>query len=95
MSEDKKSFTEEIQLKGSELVAKVKELIEEGKARKLIIKKVNGEVLFEVPLNAGVAVGSAVVLMAPVIAAIGAGAALLSDVRLEIRKVADDEGDDQ
>jgi hypothetical protein len=89
MSEDKRTFTEEIQLKGSELVDKVKELIKEGKARKLIIKKVSGEVLFEVPLNAGVAVGSAVVLMAPVLAAIGAGAALLSDVRLEVQKIND------
>ena len=83
---DKKTFTEELKLKGSELVSRIKELVKEGNVRKVVIKKESGEVLFEIPLNAGVAVGGAVTLMAPVIAAIGAGAALLTNVRLEIQR---------
>ena len=84
---NKKDFTEELKLKGSELVARIKELVKEGNVRKLVIKKENGDILFEIPLTAGVAVGGAVTLMAPVIAAIGAGAALLTSVRLEIQRI--------
>ncbi len=89
---DSKNFTEELKVKGSELVARIKELVKEGNVRKLTIKKETGEILFEIPLTAGVAVGGAVTLMAPVIAAIGAGAALLTNVRLEIHRT---DGGDQ
>ena len=92
MSEDKKSWTEEIQVKGSELVAKIKELIKEGNIRKLILLKENGDVLFEIPLTAGVAVGGALALVAPVLAAIGAMAALLTKVRVQIIRDKDGDG---
>ncbi len=91
MSEDKKPWTEEIQVKGSELLGKIKELIKQGNIRKLILLKENGEVLFELPLTAGVAVGGALALMAPVLAAIGAMAALLTNVKVRI--IRDEDGD--
>ena len=39
MSEEKKTFTEELKMKGSELVGRVKELIAEGNVRKIVILK--------------------------------------------------------
>lgn len=93
MSEDKKTWTEEIQVKGAELVEKIKELIKEGNIRKLILLKENGDVLFELPLTAGVAVGGALALMAPVLAAIGAMAALLTKVKVQIIRDADSDGE--
>ena len=39
MSEDKKDFKEEILARGSELVERVKELIQQGNVRRIIIKK--------------------------------------------------------
>jgi hypothetical protein len=80
----RRSIGEEITLAGGELVDSVKRLIAEGNVRRLIIRKPDGEVLVEVPLTAGVAVSGALTLMAPVLAALGALAALLAQVRVEV-----------
>jgi len=77
-------WKEEILVAGNELVEKVKNLVAEGNVRKLIIRKPNGESLIEVPLTAGVAVSGALTLMAPVLAAIGAMAALVKDFKVEV-----------
>lgn len=79
-----RSLSEEIVVAGSELVDFVKNLIKEGNVRRLIIKKADGAVLLEVPVTAGAAVGGALVIFTPVLAALGALAALLSDVKVEI-----------
>ena len=73
---------ERITVAGSELVDKVKHLIAEGNVRRLIIRKPDGDVLVEVPLTAGIAVSGAVTLMAPVLAALGAMAALVAKVQV-------------
>jgi hypothetical protein len=75
---------ERITVSGGDLVDKVKRLIEEGNVRRLVIRKPSGDVLMEVPLTAGVAVSGAVTIMAPVLAAIGAVAALVAKVQVEI-----------
>jgi hypothetical protein len=66
------------------LVDRTKELIEEGKVRRLIIRNQEDEVLLEVPLTAGAVIGGAVTIVAPVLAALGALAALLSHVKIEV-----------
>lgn len=81
------TWVEEIEIAGSELVERVKELIQEGNVRRIIIRKPNGVILLEIPLTAGVVVGGVVTIFAPLLAAIGAMAALLSDVRVEIVRV--------
>ena len=77
-------WKEEILVAGNELVDRIKELVAEGNVRKLIIRKPNVESLLEIPLTAGVAVGGVVTIMAPVLAAIGALAALIKDFKLEV-----------
>ena len=84
MSEDKKNWSEELWVMGSDLVKKLKEIIKEGNVRKIILIKEDGETLFEIPLTAGVAVGGALTLLAPVLAAVGAMAALLTKVKVRI-----------
>ena len=86
MSAEQKPLTEELKLKGSELVGRVKELIAEGNIRKIVVLKENGDVMFEVPMNAGVAVGGVLTMMAPVLAGLGAAAALLTNVRVRIER---------
>ena len=76
--------TEETLITGSELVERVKKLVQKGNVRRLIIKKPNGDVLLEIPLTAGAVVGGTFMVMAPVLAALGALAALLAEVRVEI-----------
>jgi hypothetical protein len=64
--------TQEFSLDGDQLLAKVRELVEEGNVRRLTIKSDEGRTLLEVPLTIGV-IGAALL---PVFAAIGALAAL-------------------
>ena len=94
MSENKKRWIEEIEVTGNELVARVKDLIEDSSATRLIIRKPSGEILMEVPIVAGAAVGSVAVIFAPVLAAIGAMAALLAQFKIEIVREKDSDDDD-
>ena len=80
---------EEIKLAGNQLVDKVRELIEEGNVRRIVIKK-GDRILFELPLTVGVGAGAAAVLVSPVLAALGAVAALVSDITLEVEREAED-----
>lgn len=89
----KRTWTEEIEVAGSELVEKVKELIQDSSATRLIIRKPSGDVLMEVPIVAGAAVGGAITLFLPVIAAIGAMAALLAQFKIEIVREESGEND--
>jgi hypothetical protein len=85
-NEKQKVVIEELKLRGSQLVDKVRELIEEGNARRIIIKRDN-RTLVEFPLSVGVGGAAAAILIAPVLAAVGAIAALVSDVRLVVERV--------
>lgn len=84
------TFTEQIEIAACELVERTKELIKEGNVRRLIIRNQDDEVLLEVPLTTGVAVGGVVTLIAPVLAALGAMAALLTHVKVEIVRTRSD-----
>jgi hypothetical protein len=76
-----RTIWETIRLQGSEILEKLKQIIHEGNARKVVIKQ--GEnVVAEFPLTAGV-VGT---LIAPVLAAIGALVALLKDCSIEVER---------
>ena len=77
--------TEEHKVGGDGLVAKVKELIREGNIRRISIKNDEGKTLIEIPLTIGV-VGLA---FSPVLAAIGALAALAADFTLVVEKKGD------
>ena len=74
--------TEEYQVSGESLVAKVKELVHEGNIRRIIIKNEEGKTLIEVPLTLGV-VGA---VLLPVWAAIGAIAALVTNCTIVVEK---------
>jgi hypothetical protein len=87
MSKGKRTITERVTVAGGELVDFVKRLIADGNVRRLIIRRPSGEALIEVPLTAGVAVGGALTLLAPVIAAIGAIAALLAKFEVDIERI--------
>lgn len=95
MNDENKSgkITERVTVAGSDLVDYVKGLIEQGNVRRLIIRKPDGDVLLEVPLTAGLAVSGALALMAPVFAALGAMAALIAKVQVDIVR-SDDGGND-
>lgn len=76
-----RTIWETIRLQGSEILETLKRIIQEGNARRIVIKQ-DERVIAEFPLTAGV-VGT---LVAPVLAAIGALVALLKDCSIEVEK---------
>ena len=74
--------TEEFQVNGEELLAKIKEIIHEGNIRRVIIKDKEGKILMEFQLTFGV-VGF---VLAPTLAAVGAIAALITEATVVVEK---------
>jgi hypothetical protein len=86
MAEEKKegkSRFEEFRLSGGEILNKVKEIIHEGNVRRIILKDENGKTFMEIPLTVGV-VGA---IVAPILAAVGAIAALASNLTIVVEKI--------
>ena len=79
---DSKSSKEEFKVKGEDLLGKVKEIIRAGNVRRLIIKDKDEKTLIEIPLTIGV-VGIAI---APVLAAVGAIAALVTECTILVER---------
>ncbi|MEO6220518.1 MAG: DUF4342 domain-containing protein [Ginsengibacter sp.] len=72
----------EFKITGENLLKKVKELIEEGNVRKITIKDKTGKELVTFPLTIGV-VGTVLV---PVLAAVGAMAALIGECTITVER---------
>jgi hypothetical protein len=89
-----RTFTEEIELAGAELVERIKALLAEGNVRQLRLKASDGDIVLETPLTIGVVAGGAVALAAPWLAILGAIAALVTHVKVEIVREEADDGSD-
>jgi len=68
------SFVEEIQVFGRDLVDKVRELIHEGNVQRIIVKDEHGHTFIEIPVT----VAAVSVILAPLLAAVGAISALVA-----------------
>lgn len=73
---------EEFKVNGDEILKTVKEIINEGNARRIIIKNEKGISILEIPVTIGV-VGA---LLAPYLAAIGAVTAVLTSCTIVVVK---------
>jgi hypothetical protein len=67
---------------GEHLLQKIKELIEEGNVRRITITEKSGKELMSFPLTIGV-VGA---LLAPVLAAVGALAAIIGECTIAVER---------
>lgn len=76
------THTEEFKVSGDGLLKKIKELLHEGNIRRIIIKNDEGKTLVELPLTLGI-VGAA---LAPILAAVGAIAALVANCTLVVER---------
>ncbi len=84
--QEAKRIYEEIQGGAKEVLNGIRNLIEEGSARRLIIKNKDGEVVFQTQLAFGVGGAALVGAMAPVISAIGMFAMFLNDYQILVEK---------
>jgi hypothetical protein len=87
-----RTWVEHLEVAGNEVVEHVKRLIEEGNVRRVILRKENGDPLLEIPLTATVAGVGVATIFAPVLVALGAMAALLARVKMEVVRTGDREG---
>ncbi|HNX31078.1 MAG TPA: DUF4342 domain-containing protein [Holophaga sp.] len=85
MPDPRESRTEEFRLEGGKVLDKVKELIHAGNVRRIILKNEEGKVYLEIPLTVGL-VGAALL---PVLAAVGALAAIVARLVIAVEKVED------
>ncbi len=74
--------TEEFKVNGDDVIGTIKRIVAAGNARKISIKNEAGESLVEFPLTVG-AVGA---LIAPMLAAVGALAALITNCTIVVEK---------
>lgn len=82
----RKTFTEEIEIAGGQLIDWVKHLLKDGNVRQIRVKAPGGDIMLEAPLTVGVLGGGAVALAAPWLAILGALAALVARVKVEITR---------
>jgi urease accessory protein UreE len=73
-----KEFVEQVEIAGDQLGT-----------RRVVLRSAEGRELLSLPMNVGVAAGGVVTLAAPLLAAVGAVAALVSHVQLDVVRVDD------
>ena len=78
--------SEKYTISGSQLVEKVKQLIKEGNVRRVRLLHGN-QVVLEIPLTIGAPAAAALIVAAPLLAALGAFAALVTECTIEVEKV--------
>jgi hypothetical protein len=82
MEQKEKSNHESFKVSGDEILSKVREIIKEGNARRIIIKNEKDEIIMEFPLTVG-AIG---VVVAPIFAAVGTLTALATHCTIIVEK---------
>jgi len=78
--------TEKFTINSDELVQKVKQLVHEGNIRRVRVIH-EGRTVLEIPLTVGASAAALTIMMAPLLAALGAIAALVTQCTIEVEKV--------
>jgi len=85
MTNNEKTKSEKFTISGSQLVEKVKQLIHEGNIRK--VRVIHGEkAIIEIPLSIGAPAAAIGIVAVPILAALGAFAALVTECTIEVEK---------
>ena len=79
---DENKRTEEFSINGEDLVAKIKDIVKQGNAKKITIKGKDGNEILSFPVTVGVAG----IVLAPIFAAVGAIAAIATECTIVIEK---------
>jgi hypothetical protein len=84
VKDDAKVVVDDIKVMAEDLLKTVKKVLREGNVRRITVKDKDGKVVASFPLTVGV-IGA---VLAPVLAAIGALSAVLTECTLSIEKTA-------
>ncbi len=77
---------EKFTINGNQLVDKIKQLIREGNIRRVRILH-EGKIVLEIPLTIGASAAAITIMAAPLLAALGAFAALVTECTIEVEKI--------
>ena len=77
---------ERFKVAGNQVVEKVKQLVHEGNIRRVRLLH-EGKTIIEIPLSVGAPVVAAGIIAVPVLAALGAFAALVTECTIEVEKI--------
>jgi len=80
------SVTEQFTVAGNQLLERIKQLIREGNIRRVRVIH-EGRTVLEIPLTIGAPAAAATILVVPVLAALGAFAALVTQCTIEVEKI--------
>jgi hypothetical protein len=83
--------TEKYTVSGEEVLEKVKKLIHEGNIRRVRLIH-EGKTIIEIPLSIGAPAVVVGIMAAPLLAAVGAFAALVTECTIEVEKVEEKKG---
>lgn len=89
-AEQGRPFSEQLEVAGEELVERVKELVQQGNIRRLIIKSADGRILLQIPLTLGVVLSGGMLFFYPILAMLAAIGGLVARVHIEVVR---EEGD--
>ena len=78
------TWSEKFSTGGRHLIGLIERLVAKGNVRRLVIIKPDGRVLLETSLTTGVALAGVFTILVPVLTALGAMAALLTQVRVRV-----------
>jgi ribosomal protein L21 len=81
LEEDKKTWTEQINVAGADVIDKLREIIKSGNVNRIKVKK-GDSIILDIPVTAG-AVGA---VLLPYITALGAAVAFVSKCTIEIER---------
>lgn len=80
--------TEKYTVSGDKILSKIKELIQQGNVRRVRLVH-EGRSIIDIPLSIGAPAAAVGILTAPLLAAVGAFAALVTECTIEIEKTDD------
>jgi hypothetical protein len=80
------STEEKFTVSGDKLVAKIKQLLHEGNIRRVRVIH-EGKTVLEIPLSVGAPAAAIGIMVAPVLAALGAFAALVTECTIVVEKI--------
>ncbi len=84
-------MTEKYTVSGKDVVEKVKQLIHEGNIRRIRLIH-EGKTIIDIPLSIGAGAAVITIMAAPLLAAVGAFAALVTECTIEVEKIEEKKG---
>lgn len=88
--QNERTFSEQLEVAGADLVNRVRDLVQQGNVRRLIIRSADGRILLQFPLTLGVVVGGGLLFFYPILAAVSVIGGLVARVNIEVIREVDE-----